>query len=199
MRLQRWTKSGLWLGVLVLLIGTGVAEKAQAQRLKVGVVDLQAVLDDSARGKAAKDRLKALGQQLQQEIKSKRQFKEQKEQELQKIREEIRSQGLVLSEQARITKEEEFRKRVRELKRFINDTNNFIEDSTREFREKEVRETQLLLAAVRKVVQEIGAAEKYTLVLEGNENAAVVLFADQSIDITSQIIRNFDRSSASKR
>ena len=46
------------------------------------------------------------------------------------MRTDIRSQGLVLSEQARVAKEEYFRNKVRELKRFIDDTNRFIEDAT---------------------------------------------------------------------
>jgi outer membrane protein len=176
-----------------------MASTVQAQQLKVGVVDLQAVLDDSVRGKAAKDRLKDLGEKLQQEIKSKRDMKEQREEELQRLRTEIRSQGLVLSEQARVAKEEEFRKKMRDLKRFIDDTNHFIEDATQEFREKEVRETQMLLAAIRKVVREIGEREGYTLVLEGNENAAVVLYFSKPIDITEKVKQRFDQASAARR
>jgi outer membrane protein len=176
-----------------------MASPAQAQKFKVGVVDLQTVLDTSARGKSAKDRLKALGEKLQKEIQSKRDLKEKKEAELQKMRGDIQSKGLVLNTQARIDQEEEFRKKIRELKRYIDDTNNFIEDSTREFREREVRETQLILAEVRKVVREIGDREGFTFILESNENTAVVLYAHQSIDITSQVVQRFDQASAAKR
>jgi outer membrane protein len=180
-------------------LGLSVASVAQAQQgLKVGVVDLQAVLDNSARGKAAKDRLKDLGMKLQEEIKSKRETKDKREDELQRMRTEIRSQGLVLSEQARSVKEEDFRNKARELKRFIDDTNRFIEDSTQEFREREVRETQRLLGDIRKVVQEIGKQENYTLILEGNEGAAMVLYFGKTIDLTSKIIQRYDQSSAGR-
>jgi Skp family chaperone for outer membrane proteins len=71
---------------LSIVVGLSVVGQVQAQqRLKVGVVDLQMVLDSSVRGKAAKDRLKELGIKLQEEIKTKREFKEQREQELQKL------------------------------------------------------------------------------------------------------------------
>jgi outer membrane protein len=179
----------------VCLIGQGQAQ----QRLKVGVVDLQAVLDTSVRGKAAKDRLKGLSVKLQEDIKTKREFKEQREQELQKLRTEIRSQGLVLSEQARIAKAEAFRKQVRELKRFIDDTNQFIEDATQEFREKEARETQRLIVEIRKIVQEIGKQESYSLILEGNESASVVLYFGNSIDLTQKVIQRYDQASAATR
>ena len=184
------------------LLDSGELERrvSEAQKgLKVGVVDLQKVLDGSVRGKAAKDRLKGLSVELQKEIKGKREFKEAREQELQKLRSEIRSQGLVLSDQAKIEKEEVFRKQVRELKRFIDDTNRFIEDATREFREKEARETQRLLLEVRKVVQELGKQQKYSLILEGNENAAVVLYFSNAIDLTPKVVQRYDQSSAAKR
>jgi outer membrane protein len=190
----------LWLVVLGMVVGLALAGQAQAQkRLKVGVVDMQAVLDTSVRGKAAKDRLKDVSVKLQDEIKEKRAFKEEREQELQKLRTEIRSQGLVLSEQARIAKAEAFRTKVRELKRFIDDTNNFIEDATQEFREKEARETQRLVVEVRAIVREVGKEEGYSLILEGNESASVVLYFDKGIDLTQKIIQRYDQASAAKR
>lgn len=189
----------LWALVLGGALSVGLAASAQAQQLKVGVVDLQTVLDTSGRGKAAKDQLKDLSVKLQEDIKQKREFKEKREDELQKLRTEIRSQGLVLSEQARTAKEEAFRNKARELKRFIDDTNRFIEDATQEFREKEIRETQRLLMEVRKVVQDVGNQDGYTLILEGNENAAVVLYFSKAVDLTEKIIQRFDQPSAADR
>lgn len=187
----------LVLGIAVCLSLLGVAEAQKG--LKVGVVDLQAVLDSSVRGKAAKDRLKEVGLKLQEEIKDKRNTKEEREQELQKLRTELRSQGLVLSKKAQEEKAEDFRKQVRELKRFIDDTNRFIEDATQEFREKEVRETQRLLQEIRDVVQEVGKQQKYSLILEGNEGAALVLYFSSPVNLTSEIVQRYDQASASKR
>ena len=181
----------LWTCMLAVALGLALVETAQAQ--KVGVVDLQAVLDQSTRGRSAKDRLRDLGDRLQQEIKSKLEFKRQKEEELQKLQSEFRSQKDLLTEQARAAKDEDYRRRARELKRFIDDTNRFTEDATQEFREREVRETQALLLAVRRVVQEIGENEGYQMVLEGNENTAVVLYFNRSIDITPKVVQRFDQ------
>jgi Skp family chaperone for outer membrane proteins len=91
----------VWVMFVVIIACLSFASQSQAQRqLKVAVVDLQAVLDASTKGKAAKERLRELGLKLQEEIKSKRKFKEDREQELQKLREDIRSKGLVLNPQA---------------------------------------------------------------------------------------------------
>jgi outer membrane protein len=185
-------RAGLWTCMVAVALGLGLAETAQAQ--KVGIVDLQAVLDQSVRGRAAKDRLRELGDRLQQEIKSKLEFKRQKEEELQKLQTEFRTQKDLLTEQARAAKDEDYRRRARELKRFIDDTNRFTEDATQEFREREIRETQGLLLSVRRVVQEIGEREGYNLVLEGNENTAVVLYFNKAIDITPKIVQRFDQT-----
>jgi len=194
--MRAWRLRKLKLLALAVVVSLGLAGTAQAQGAKVGVVDLQTVLDGSVRGQAAKERLKELGDQLQREIQSKREFKERKEEELQNLRGEIQRQGLVLSEQARMAKEEEFRKSIRELKRFIDDTNNFIDDATQEFREKEVRETQLLLVAIRDVVREVGERGQYTVILEGNDSAALVLYINPADDLTEEVIRMFDQTSA---
>ena len=184
----------LWTCMVAVALGLSMAETAQAQ--KVGVVDLQAVLDQSVRGRSAKDRLRELGDRIQQEIKSKLEFKRQKEEELQKLQTEFRTQKDLLTEQARAVKDEDYRRRARELKRFIDDTNRFTEDATQEFREREMRETQHLLLSVRKIVQEIGEREGYNLVLEGNENTAVVLYFNKAVDITPKIIQRFDQTPA---
>ena len=191
-----WTLNRLGLIVTTFVVGLGLAGIVQAQGVKIGVVDLQAVLDGSVRGQAAKERLKELGDQLQKEIQAKREFKERKEEELQNLRSEIQRQGLVLSEQARMGKEEEFRKSIRELRRFIDDTNKFIDDATQEFREKEVRETQLLLVDIRDVVQEVGSSGQYTFILEGNDSATLVLYIDPAVDLTEDVIQRFDQASA---
>ena len=193
---RAWGLRKLKLLALAVAVSLSLAGAALAQGVKLGVVDLQAVLDGSARGQAAKERLKELGDQLQREIQAKREFKERKEEELQNLRGEIQRQGLVLSEQARMAKEEEFRKSIRELKRFIDDTNNFIEDATQEFREKEVRETQLLLVAIRDIVREVGANGQYTVILEGNDSAALVLYIASVADLTEEVIRLFDQTPA---
>ena len=191
-------RSSTKLGLLTttLVVSLSLAGMVDAQGIRIGVVDLQAVLDGSVRGKAAKERLKELGDQLQREIQAKREFKERKEEELQNLRGEIQRQGLVLSEQARMGKEEEFRKSIRELKRFIDDTNNFIDDATQEFREKEVRETQLLLVDIRDVVREVADSGQYTVILEGNDSAALVLYIDPAADLTEEVIQRFDQASA---
>jgi len=187
-------RAGLWACMLAVIVALSMARPAQAQ--KVGVVDLQAVLDQSVRGRGAKERLRDLGDKLQQDIKAKLDLKRQKEEELQKLQTEFRSQKDLLTEQARAAKDEEYRRRARELKRFIDDTNRFTEDMTQEFREREIRETQLLLLSVRKVVQEIGEREGYNLVLEGNENTALVLYFNKAIDITPKIVQRFDQTPA---
>ncbi len=45
-------------------------------------------------------------------------------------------------------------------------------------------------------MQEIGEREGYNLVLEGNENTAVVLYFNKTIEITPKIVQRFDQMPA---
>jgi Skp family chaperone for outer membrane proteins len=101
---------------------------------------------------------------------------------------------LVLNPQAQEEQEQAFRKKVRELKRFIDDTNNFIEDATAEFREREARETGRLLREIRDVVQAMGKEGQYQLILEGNASAAVVLYFDDTVDLTQQVVARYNKT-----
>ena len=57
-----------------------------------------------------------------------------------------------------------------------------------EFREREVRETQLLLGTSVRSWLKLGKQENYTLILEGNENATVVLHFTKTIDLTPKMV-----------
>ena len=77
-----WKRVGVWMALVVGVLGLSLPRRAYAQ-LKVGVVDLQAVMEHSVRAKAAKERLQALHDQLQHEIQAKAELKQRQEAELQ--------------------------------------------------------------------------------------------------------------------
>jgi Skp family chaperone for outer membrane proteins len=56
-----------------------------------------------------------------------------------------------------------------------------------------------LLQEIRDVVQEVGKQQKYSLILEGNEGAALVLYFSSTVSLTPEIVQRYDQASASKR
>ena len=190
MHKRPWECVGLWTALAVGFLGLLLPRMAYAQ-LKVGVVDLQAVVDHSVRAKAAKERLQALHDQLQHEIQTKAELKQRQEAELQHFQAELRTHTEALTNQARVAEVEDYRRRARDLQRLI-------EDTTQALREKDSYETQQLLTAIRKVVRELGEGQGYSLILAGGATMAGVLSFMPAIDLTPQVMQRFDHTPADR-
>ena len=197
MHKRPWECVGLWTALVVGVLGLSLPKIAYAQ-LKVGVVDLQAVVDRSVRAKAAKERLQALHDQLQHEIQTKAELKQRQEAELQHLQTELRTHTEALTNQARVAEVEDYRRRARELQRLIEDTNQCMADATQELREKDGYETQQLLTAIRKVVRELGEGQGYSLILAGGATTAGALSFTPATDLTPQVMQCFDHMPADR-
>jgi outer membrane protein len=194
MHKRSWERVGLWTALIVGVLGLSLPRRAYAQ-LKIGVVDLQAVLERSVPGKTAKERLQALQDQLQHESQAKAELKQHQEAELQRLQTALQTHTEAITTQARASEVEDYRRRARDLQRLIADTNQFMADATQELREKEVSETQKLLIAIRKVVRELGESQGYSLILAGGANPASVLAFTPAVDLTPQVIQRVDQTS----
>jgi len=166
------------------------AGQAAALPLKVGIVDLDRALKESASGKQALQSLKKFRDGVLKEINEKKRVKEQKEGTLRELQTELTTQSLVLSEASKRDKEETYRRQVRELKRFIDDSNRFIEESERDLREREGELTSRLLRELLDLIKAVGKEENFTIIFEKNER--FLLFAADAIDLTDKIIKRAD-------
>jgi Skp family chaperone for outer membrane proteins len=115
-----WKRVGVWMALVVGVLGLSLPRRAYAQ-LKVGVVDLQAVMEHSVRAKAAKERLQALHDQLQHEIQAKAELKQRQEAELQCLKTALQTHTEASTTQARAAEVEDYRRRRREQQRLILD------------------------------------------------------------------------------
>jgi Skp family chaperone for outer membrane proteins len=197
MHKRSWEHLGVWMALVVGVLGVTLPRRACAQ-LKVGVVDLQAVMEHSGRAKTATKQLQALHDQLQHEIQAKAERKQHQEAELQRLQTALQAHTEAVPTPAHAAEVEDYRRRVRELQRLIADTNQFIEDGTQELREKEASETQQLLIAIRKVVRELGAGQGYSLILAGSSNTLGVLAFMPAVDLTPQVMQRFDQTPADR-
>ena len=182
MHKQPWERVGVWTALVIGILGLSLPRRAYAQ-LKVGVVDLQAVLERSVPGKTAKERLQALHDQLQHESQAKAELKQHQEAELQRLQTALQTHTEAITTQARASEVEDYRRRARDLQRLVADTNQFMADATQELREKEVSETQKLLIAIRKVVRELGEGQGYSLILAGGANTVGILAFTPAMDL----------------
>lgn len=185
----------VFLGSLVgwaqhLVVGEAWAGQAPSTTLKMGIVDLDRALKESAQGKQALATLKQFRDKVVKEINDKRRQKDSMEASLRDLQTELTAQSTVLSDAAKRDKEETYRRRVRDLRKFIDDANRFIEESERELREREAELTSRLLRELLEIIRAIGKEEGFTVIFERNDR--FLLYAADAIDLTEKIIKRFD-------
>ncbi len=170
--MRRFTQWSLLLTLLALTL-PGLAHAAD---VKIGVVDLQRALNESAAGKKAKDQFKVEFDKMQNGLKSEKDA-------LDKLKDDLDKKSAVLSEDQRKSKADDFERRRRDLRRKL-------EDSDAELRKKDQELTGSILKDLAVVIQEIGEKEGYTVILENSSSS--VLYGSKSIDITESVIKAFD-------
>jgi len=166
------------------------AGQASPSALKVGIVDLDRALKESASGKQALAQLSQVRDKAVKEINDKKRQKDAKEGTLRNLQTELTSQNMVLSDSAKRDKEESYRRQVRDLRKFIEDSNRFIEESERDLREREAELTSRMLRDLLEIIRAVGREESFTIIFERNDR--ILLFAAEPIDLTDKIIKRFD-------
>jgi outer membrane protein len=157
---------------LCLLSPAAMAEET----MKIGFVDMQRALNESAEGKRALDELKALMEEKRTSL--------QKEKDVIELKkEELDNQGLLLNEATRLEREEEIRRLERDHSRRFSDTKD-------ELTGLEGKYTGLIRTELLELVNVIGKEKNYLLVLEKQFSA--ILYAPESIDMTDLVIQRFD-------
>ena len=144
--------------------------------LKIGIVDLQRALNESSAGKKAKEQFKVEFDKMQNSLKGEKD-------RLDRMKDDLEKQSVVLKEDERKNKAEEFERRRRDLRRKL-------EDSDAELRKKDQELTGDILKDLAEVIQQIGERDGYTVILENSSSS--VLYGSKSIDMTDEVIRSFD-------
>ena len=172
------------------ILGHAWAGQASPSALRVGIVDLDRALKESASGKQALAQLNQFRDKVVKEINEKKRQKDAKEGTLRTLQTELTSQSMVLSDAAKRDKEESYRRQVRDLRKFIEDSNRFIEESERDLREREAELTSRMLRDLLEIIRAVGREESFTIIFERNDR--VLLFVADAIDLTDKIIKRFD-------
>jgi len=164
---------------LGLMAQAGKAEAAD--ETKVGFINLQEALNESAFGRETKGQLEEIIKQKQAAISSKIDTKEMLEQELDK-------QSPMLSEEAVRQRSDEIDKLERDIERLISDSNTEIQKMQRE---KEVA----ILKELDDIIQALGRERGYTVILP----ADVVIYAGEGLDITQEVIKRYDKMKGAEK
>lgn len=158
------------------VVALGLAMEAQAAGTRIGFVDVQKVLVKSVAGAGAREQLEREKATMQKDVDTRRT-------EVEKLREELEKKGLVLSADAKREKEEGLQRRVRDLRRLVD-------DFQKELERKEQGLTQRILQDLTTVIDRVGKEKGYLLILE--KRGASVIYGDPEADLTDEIIKVYD-------
>ncbi|MBM4141250.1 MAG: OmpH family outer membrane protein [Nitrospira sp.] len=152
-----------------------------ADSVKIGVVDLQKVVDESEAGKKATEDLNTLA-------KSKRSLIDEKGKAIEKLKSELEKQSSVLSDETKKSKNEELEKLFREYQRIL-------QDSDAELRKKDAELKKMILREIFEIAEKFGVEEGYTLVVD----KGFILYSNKDADITDKLIKKYNESKATSK
>jgi outer membrane protein len=172
------------------LAGVAAAQQAPAAAplagstagLRYGVVDMQQVILTVEEGKQARA-------VLENEIKAKEGELTKRKDELDALNKNWKDQAALLSEEARMKKQQEFQEKFLALR---NDEMEFQANIKR----KEQRATQAIAMKVAQVVDHIARQKKLAAVFE--TNSAGLLYLESPMDLTQDVISEYAKAPALK-
>ena len=161
-----------WLVVGMLVLGYSLSQAQE--RIKIGYIDIQRVIAESQAGKRARDRFQAQVKKAEGDILKERQ-------DIERLKSDLDKKGPLLKDEERRNLEADLQKRSVILQRSMSDYQQDLQVKNNEMMSDILKELE-------KIVNEVGKAEKFTLILERSQ----ILYSDQGIDITSKVIETYN-------
>ncbi len=147
---------------------------------KIGVVDIQKILLTSSAGKMAKAQINKKAREMEAKL-------TEKKEEIDKLKEALEREALVMSKETREEREREIRIKINDIKSLKKK----YEKDLKTIEGKVVKRIQFDMGSI---VQELGKKEGYLLIITNQ----VVLYAPSTIDITDQLIQLYNTALAEK-
>jgi len=142
----------------------------------VGFVDLQRILAKSQAGVQAREQLEKDKAGMQKQV-------DNQKGDLDKLRDELEKKGQLLSVEARRDKQEQLERKVRDVRRLVDDLE-------KELQKKEQGLLAKVLRDVEGVVAKIGKERGYLMIVERRQGG--LIFGAPEADVTEEIIKVFD-------
>jgi len=169
--------------IATLLFFVDFAVSYGADVAKIGVVDLQKILELSDAGKKAQAEINKQGKKMETDLKK-------KGTEIDQIKKQLEREAMVMSRDMREDKN-------RELRIKSNDIKILQKKYMTDFKVFESKLVGRIQKEVFKIVEETGKKEGYLLVVERQEGG--VLYYPNSIDITDKLIQQYNAEYAKKK
>lgn len=176
---MRSTKAMFTTGLAVLLLLAG-GPAFSADPVKIGVVDLQKILETSNSGKAAQNELKVQRDKMQADMK-------QRGNEIQEIESRMQREAMVMSKETREEKEREHRIKVSDFQALQRKYQSDLQEIERKLMGK-------LQTEITSLVSDIAKKDGYLLVISN----IGVIYSLPSTDLTERLIQELNAKSGKK-
>jgi outer membrane protein len=169
------------IGIALLVMGYWLDSAWPAARVKIGFIDLQRIIENSDKGKEFRDRLFRLRKEKERSLAA-------KQEEVNRMRQDLQQKSFTLSDRARLDKQQELRQKELE---FRNLSESYRQEVLMEGRKLQT----LMFRELSDVVRQLGEKEEFTIIMDKD----VLLWATESIDITDTVIKLYNAQSRKSR
>ncbi len=179
---HRGSRKISWMIGMVVVAVVGVvslSSQALSAEIKVAVIDPDRVANETVVGKKMKAALTKYLEARQTVI-------DTDEKTLRGLEDELRTQGPLLSADARQAKQDAYQQQVIAYQQKVNEIN-------RELQERRKGESDKYAVLLRAAVKRVAKRGGFTLVLAKLPDSGLVLFHHDSLDITSHVIKDIDQ------
>ncbi len=173
---------GKWWMAAVLAASVVFAGAARAEGLKVAVIDVNKILNESEAGKAAKKKMEDRYEELKKKI-------DAKQDEARKIKDEIDKQKILLGKEKLKEKEDALNGKVAELRQLT-------QDAEKEMQTRQGEQTREVLKVIEVQLDKVVAEEKLDLVFDRTQGG--VVHFNSVLDITARVQGLVDKESKEK-
>ncbi|RLB20287.1 MAG: hypothetical protein DRG76_11330 [Deltaproteobacteria bacterium] len=175
-------KKILLLILTVMFLGVGQTFAAD-QVCKIGLIDMEKFQQKSVAFQRIKLKLERKFENLKKKL-------DAEKKEVMKLEEELKKQSLMLSLDAKEDKRRELERKKRYYKYLYN-------EFSQEMKEAEQDAKRMVSNEIEKIVEKIGRAQGYTIILE--RRTLGLIYYEESIDITDQVVAAYDKMKGSTK
>lgn len=152
---------------------------AFAEGLKVAVIDVNRILNESAAGKEARKKMEARYEELKKKV-------EKMNEEARKMKEDLDKQKILLGKEKVKEKEEALAAKVADLRQLT-------QESEKEMQTRQEELTRGILKVVEGKIETLVAEEKIDLLLEKSSG---VVHASPAMDVTAKVLERMNQEGA---
>ncbi len=153
-----------------------------ARGVKIAVIDMQQIIQQSNIGKATISKLKAKYRSLQEKL-------NQQAKKVQQARQEFEKKAPLLNKEAKQKEEQQISNMIRDLQA---QQQNY----QMEMRQAEQEAMKPIFAKLKALIHDIGKKKGYSIILE--KNMPGIYYVSPKIDITKMIIKELNKETSSK-